>query len=421
MATLTKPEFKRSYPTWFTQIHTESRAATDARNDSASLRDRSRAIRIETDSKTKSDQYDTNNRLADRIWTVRQWRDQLLGQVKRLREKIVDLTEAKRNTENFMVKLADAQQVNTEALTFVDRRKQTEYVSDPVEVRLKEEQKLLKEIQKDLQSQILEAFETLKQLEKAESEFVGSIKDNEEAMRIDIDQYNLNERSAYVTYKPFATRKPDPQIDLQTWEDSYRAILDRAKAEVVRGGDLVHKLHLGLHQAANRMSAKAERVSDALRVRLHDTERAIRELQFQQQATEDERKKLLKELKFLEEAKRAKQASLKLAQTRLDARQYRPPPENSEDPVQAGLLEELSGLTDSIDALDEQIEKSRAMLTRLEKQLAALCQDLRTKLDTLSIFREVVNIRKRLERPVQTRFPPCPLIPNGVVRNPTIF
>lgn len=53
MATLTKPEFKRSYPTWFTQIHTESRAATDARNDSASLRDRSRAIRIETDSKTK--------------------------------------------------------------------------------------------------------------------------------------------------------------------------------------------------------------------------------------------------------------------------------------------------------------------------------------------------------------------------------
>lgn len=76
--------------------------------------------------------------MADRIWTVRQWRDQLLGQVKRLREKIVDLTEAKRNTENFMVKLADAQQVNTEALTFVDRRKQTEYVSDPVEVRLKE-------------------------------------------------------------------------------------------------------------------------------------------------------------------------------------------------------------------------------------------------------------------------------------------
>lgn len=68
----------------------------------------------------------------------------------------------------------------------------------------------MKEIQKDLQSQILEAFETLKQLEKAESEFVGSIKDNEEAMRIDIDQYNLNERSAYVTYKPFATRKPDP-------------------------------------------------------------------------------------------------------------------------------------------------------------------------------------------------------------------
>ncbi|THD18357.1 Tektin-2 [Fasciola hepatica] len=421
MATITKPEFKRSYPTWFTQIHTESRAATDARNDSARLRDRSTAIRIETDSKTKSDQYDTNNRFSDRIWTVRRWRDQLMDQVKRLREKMADLSEAKRITENYMVKIADALQVNTEALTFVDRRKQTEYVSDPVEAELKEEQTLLKEIQKDLQSQILEAFEALNQMEKTESEICESIKNKDETVRIDIDQYNLTERSAYVTFKPFATRKPDPQIDSQTWEDSDRSISDRVKAEITRGGDLIHQLHLGLHQAANRMGAKADRVSDALRVRLHDTERAIRELQFQQKATEEERRKMLKETKFLEEAKRAKQASLKLAQTRLDARQYRPPPENSEDAVQVGLFEELSGLTDSIDALDEQTEKSRAMLTRLEKQLSALCQDLQMKLDTLSIFREVVNIRRRLERPVQTRFPPCPLIPNGVVRNPVVF
>ncbi|VDP38824.1 unnamed protein product [Echinostoma caproni] len=68
---------------------------------------------------------------------------------------------------------------------------------------------------------------------------------------------------------------------------------------------------------------------------------------------------MLKEMKLLEEVKRAKQASLKLAQTRLDGRQNRPYFENNDDAVQAGLLEELSGLTDSIDALDEQIEKSR--------------------------------------------------------------
>ncbi|VDP87707.1 unnamed protein product [Echinostoma caproni] len=61
------------------------------------------------------------------------------------------------------------------------------------------------------------------------------------------------------------------------------------------------------------------------------------------------------------------------------------------------------------------------MLTRLEKQLSALCQDLRMKHETMSIYREVINIRKRLERPPQTRFPPCPLLPNGIVRNPAVF
>ncbi|VDP94414.1 unnamed protein product [Echinostoma caproni] len=232
----------------------------------------------------RNDQYDTNNRLADRIWNVRQWRDQLSLQLGRLKERLADLKDAKRVTEDYMVKITDAQQVNTESLTFVDRRKQTEYISDPVETELKEEQTLLKEIQQTLQTQIREAFEKLNQMEEAVGQFCIDIEDKDEAMRIDVDQYNLNERSAYVTYKPFVNRKPNPQVDLQTWEDLSRSRLDRAREEIARGNEVIHRLHLGLHQAVNRMGAKAERVEDAIRVRLHDTERAIGELEFQHRA-----------------------------------------------------------------------------------------------------------------------------------------
>ncbi|KAF7261744.1 hypothetical protein EG68_00627 [Paragonimus skrjabini miyazakii] len=218
---------------------------------------------------------------------------------------------------------------------------------------------MLKEIYSDLQGQILQAFETLIRMQEASDAFYTDIADKNEAMHIDIDQYNLNEKSANISFKPFATRKPEHQLDLQSWEDLSRSILERACAEIARGAEVIHRLHLGVHQAANKMGAKSDRVGDALRVRVHDTERAIRELEFQRSMMETEQEKMQQETRNLEEARRAKRASLKLAQTRLEGRQDRPGNENNEDAAHAGLLDELNGIVDSIDALDEQITKSK--------------------------------------------------------------
>ncbi|KAF5398393.1 Tektin-2, partial [Paragonimus heterotremus] len=367
------------------------------------------------------DQYDTNNRLADRIWNTRQWRDELADQLRRLKERMADLRDAKRLTEDYLVKLLDAQQVNTEALTHLDHRRQNEYVMDPVETELKSEQALLKEIYSDLQGQILQAFETLIRMQEASDAFYTDIADKNEAMHIDIDQYNLSEKSANVSFKPFATRKPEHQLDLQSWEDLSRNTLERARAEIARGAEVIHRLHLGVHQAANKMGAKSDRVGDALRLRVHDTERAIRELEFQRSMMETEREKTQQETRNLEEARRAKHASLKLAQTRLEGRQDRPGNENNEDAAHAGLSDELNGIVESIDALDEQITKSKTMLGRLDDQLARLCQEILIKRETLQIYQEVINIRKRLEYPPHTRYPYCPMIPTGIVREAVVF
>ncbi|CAL8075474.1 unnamed protein product [Calicophoron daubneyi] len=421
MATISKPDFKNTYPNWFTKLHAQSRAAQDARNESTRLREVNRCMRIETDAKTKYDQRDTNNRLADRIWTTRQWRDALAAQLKRLKERMADLKDAKRLTEDYQVKLADAQQVNVECLVQIDHRRQGEFILDPVETELTEERTLLGELYKDLQAQTLDAFEALVGMQESVGLFYRDLEDKKNTMSVDIEQYNLNELSAHIGYKPFCTRKPEKQLDLQSWEDISRNTLDRARKEVEKGRELIHRLHLGLHQAADRMAAKDEKVASALRMRIHDTKRAIRELEFQVKATEDEKEKLIKEIKNLEEALRAKHASLKLAQTRLEGRQNRPGNDNNDDAPQFGLRDELSGLTDSIDALEEQIAKARAVLGRLDKQLAILCQEISMKQETAHVYQEVVNIRKRLEKPTLTRFPPCPLIPQGIVRQPTVF
>ncbi|VEL09551.1 unnamed protein product [Protopolystoma xenopodis] len=67
----------------------------------------------------------------------------------------------------------------------------------------------------------------------------------------------------------------------------------------------------------------------------------------------------LEDLKALEAAKRAKEASLKLAESRLENRLSRPGNENGDDAAQHGLRGEVSTLNQSIEVLEEQIDKGR--------------------------------------------------------------
>lgn len=53
MATVTKPDTKRTYLSWFENLHTEGKAAEGYRNISYDNRQLVRATRIETDINTK--------------------------------------------------------------------------------------------------------------------------------------------------------------------------------------------------------------------------------------------------------------------------------------------------------------------------------------------------------------------------------
>ncbi|KAF6771634.1 hypothetical protein AHF37_09626 [Paragonimus kellicotti] len=61
------------------------------------------------------------------------------------------------------------------------------------------------------------------------------------------------------------------------------------------------------------------------------------------------------------------------------------------------------------------------MLGRLDDQLARLCQEILIKRETLQIYQEIINIRKRLEYPPHTRYPYCPMIPTGIIREAVVF
>ncbi|VDO81000.1 unnamed protein product [Schistosoma curassoni] len=132
MATVTKPDTKRTYLSWFENLHTERKAAEGYRNISYDNRQLVRATRIETDINTKYDQLQTKNHLSDRIWIVRQWRDKLITQLNKLKQKDTHLKAVKHKTQEFMTKLNDSFDVNIESLTHLDHRQNDENIIDPV-------------------------------------------------------------------------------------------------------------------------------------------------------------------------------------------------------------------------------------------------------------------------------------------------
>lgn len=74
----------------------------------------------------------------------------------------------------------------------------------------------------------------------------------------------------------------------------------------------------------NDMLAQRDRVDFTLRKRIYETQKARNELEWQLFKMKEEMDKVLKEIQTLEEALLAKTDALKLCETRLENRAYRP-------------------------------------------------------------------------------------------------
>ncbi|CAH8537430.1 unnamed protein product [Schistosoma turkestanicum] len=434
MATATKPDTKRSYSSWFENLNVEKKVVEDSRNQSFNNRQLVKETIIDADISSAFDKFQTNTHLSDRIWTVRQWRDNLINRLNQLKQKASQLKAAQHELEEFMVKLNDSIDVNIECLTHLDHRRDDENIIDPIFVELNKEHDLLKQLHTDLQNQIDESVRLLVEMNDVQKFFYSDILNKNDAVHIDTNVFNMNENSSCVSYKPFCERLPENPMDLQTWENISAEALENAENVIDKANELIHRMHNNLHKAINNMASKASQVNNALNSRIYDTQKAIGEIEYQIKCTENEKDELLKEIKHLEDTIRAKKASLKLAETRLEKRHDRLGNENIQDNPHLCLLEEISNLRKSIDLLEGRLANSRGILQDLQHKISQLSDDLQHKRNSLQIYEEIHNIRKRLDYAKtidggvnsssinsSTTLTTCPMIPNGIVRESVVF
>ncbi len=77
-----------------------------------------------------------------------------------------------------------------------------------VSVSLPQEVEVIDGIKKLLQQRVSDSFEQLCLLQEARQQVQADLQDKNIALGIDVDQYNLSDRSAHISFKPDALRVP---------------------------------------------------------------------------------------------------------------------------------------------------------------------------------------------------------------------
>lgn len=94
----------------------------------------------------------------------------------------------------------------TECLSIRESRRQYEVVRDPVEHSLNDENLLIEKCRAMLRSKCEDSFSKLAVLEDIRQRLETDLQDKTEALRIDIDQLELTERSSGLSHKPDPTK-----------------------------------------------------------------------------------------------------------------------------------------------------------------------------------------------------------------------
>lgn len=402
MATEVRSVVRNQPSDWFTSNYSISTNAERQRSASHQVRQESRYLRNETDNQTKWDQHSNNVRLSDRVDVIRKWKEILEKTLADIDKEIADLSEAKELTEQALEAKNLPTDVAIECLTLRESRQSIDIVEDEVESQLHKEVEVIDGIKKLLQQRIGEGFEQLCLLQEARQQLQADLQDKNIALGIDVDQYNLTDRSPQISFKPDSLRVPKGSTTPQQWEDFSRYNKERAEAEMQASTRLREAIHHTLQQTENDLEAQRIASEYAFRRRIHEFERAKDELEWQKKNTEEEIAELENDIRGVEEAIRAKTNPMKLAQTRLENRTYRPNVELCRDAPQYGLTDEVKQLEATKRALEEKLRQSKHALDGLYNNLHRINDDLAQKNNSLDLDNKCMDVRQKLQIKPQT-------------------
>merc|ERR1712172_21814 len=394
--TVERPIGRYAPPDWHSRNSKLSEVARNTRDYSHALRQEAKQLRIDAEAKTKWFNYENNVKLNERVRNITEWRDKLDQCLKDINLEISVQKDAKEACERALEAKNMPLEIVLENLNVREARQEFDVVKDDVEHQLNTEVQLIENIKEKLRQRCEESWDCLAKLEEIREIVELDLRDKSEALDIDMTQLDLTEKSANISHKPDATRIPKGSVQPETWytfSENNKMMAEQAMAESQR---LREAIFHSIEQTSNDLRVQQDATNFDFRKRHYEMKRAKEELEYQMKATRGEISDQEQNIADMEMAIRAKENPLKLAETRLENRTFRPHVELCRDDPQDGLTMEVQALKDTLHQLNVKLDHSRETLTELEAHLHKLEEDHRNKQLALALDTRCMDTRKRL-------------------------
>merc|ERR1711936_957385 len=378
--TVERPIGRYAPPDWHSRNSKLSEVARNTRDYSHALRQEAKQLRIDAEAKTKWFNYENNVKLNERVRNITEWRDKLDQCLKDINLEISVQKDAKEACERALEAKNMPLEIVLENLNVREARQEFDVVKDDVEHQLNNEVQLIENIKDKLRMRAEEAWDSLAKLEEIR----------------EVVELDLTESSAGISHKPDAVRVPKGSVVPETWytfSENNKMMAEQAMAESQR---LRETIFHSIEQTSNDLRVQQDATNFDFRKRHYEMKRAKEELEYQMKATRNEISDQELNIADMEAAIRAKENPLKLAETRLENRTFRPHVELCRDEPQDGLTMEVQALRDTIHQLNVKLDHSRETLTELEAHLHKLEEDHRNKQLALALDTRCMDTRKRL-------------------------
>ncbi|KAH8251281.1 hypothetical protein KR032_005122 [Drosophila birchii] len=333
-------------------------------------------------------QTETTDRLRTRAQLIGKWKNTLENAIRAMADEIATMEVERVRLRKSLVVYGVPESIAKECIDKRATRPDTELVRDQVEEELVNELALIAEIRR-LMQKTLEDFD-MQQVENrtARQRLEYDWSDKKEAYEIDTLNVGLNNLSRTIMFRPGAVRQPPEQASEKYWEHFSMETLDDCEKCRLKSVALRNTLQSIMMNGARDMRTQADVVEKALTARINCTQEAV-------QRFENDLKEILQNLADVENRITLMKRrisdfdiSMKVAQTRMDNRGYRPNVENCRDLAQQELIDGVHTIQSSVSALLHELEESEQVKTDLITSRARLEREIMLKRRSLFIDRD---------------------------------
>lgn len=364
-----------------------NRAVAD-RNHAERIRQESKALKAETDSETLRTQTDGTKHLGERLQDIHRWRSELERFIERLTAETELLTASRRRLEKALDATEIPFAIASDNLTCRERRFGPDLVKDQVEEELLKEVELIRSIQALLKKTLEQTVKQIKLNQEAKQTLEFDWSDKHQAYSLDDQCGRYNNRSMDTQRHPGSAVLHDQVCDQGVWRKFTHDNLLLAEREEGASQALRQMIEQVLQDTTEDLRAQCAAVDHAFTQRCMELNQAKTQLELQLAQILEQIGAQEKNISLLQEAVHNKEAPLRVAQSRLHYRTFRPNMELCRDQPQLSLLGEVSELSGTVSALQQQLYEARRSLSDLEEIRLVLEKDIACKTNSLLIDRE---------------------------------